>query len=313
MFLCFRFAAYLFKCSLPTRKRPDYVSIVRFSCAKSHEVLLVHSTSPRKGKYSVQFTVCLMPLYFNYSRGYELVEWIELNRILGAERFTVYVKSCASNVEDILKYYKGIGVVDVVQWNLPVDDIHYFGQVAALQDCLYRNKASSRYIVNIDLDEFIIPHKRDVFTWNDIVAKYNRNKSMSFNFRNVFFRKEWLGLAGNYKFSGSALAAKYNMITLLLSEHEAKVFPIGSRSKYIARTALATFLLIHDVRGTGYSVRVPQDVALLHHYRNWSNYSNVEARITDNTVLKKYGVNLTHNVQYTWKQLPNVFLGQTDE
>ena len=253
-----------------------------------------------------------MPLYLNYSRGYELVEWIELNRILGAEKFNIYVESCAPNVQDILRYYNEIGIVEVIQWPLPVErkDIHYFGQVVALQDCLYRNKEASEYIVNVDLDEFIIPHTKDVFTWKGIVNNTDA-KSRSFIFRNTFFRKEWLEKTDANNFTGNDIAEKYNLITLLLSEHETKLFPFGQRSKYFAKTALATSLLIHDVVGAGVPVRVPHDVAMMHHYRNWYNYSNVEKKIKDNTVLQKYGDYLIRNVHDTWNRLPNVSFGLT--
>ncbi|XP_053377892.1 uncharacterized protein LOC128547951 [Mercenaria mercenaria] len=99
--------------------------------------------------YKNRFAVCLSPLYFNYSRAYELAEWIELNRILGAEKFVVYNISTSTNVDQVLGYYSRQGLVNVVQWQLPMRvstypkskepaEIHYFGQTAALNDCLFR-------------------------------------------------------------------------------------------------------------------------------------------------------------------------------
>jgi hypothetical protein len=50
--------------------------------------------------------------------------------------------------------------------NEPVE-IHYFAQLAALNDCLYRNMYVSKYVVFQDLDEFIIPRKQ--LTWTDML------------------------------------------------------------------------------------------------------------------------------------------------
>jgi hypothetical protein len=81
--------------------------------------------------------------YFNYSKAYELVEMIELNRILGAEHFVFYNYSTNSNVNHVLEYYKKMDIVEVLEWNLPMKvdtwpkknepvEIHYFAQLAAL-------------------------------------------------------------------------------------------------------------------------------------------------------------------------------------
>ena len=309
---CFSFTAYLFRCFLPKKKKPLFVSVVYKSCTAPDHFLLVKPTSPARGSYPVQFTVCLMPLYFNYSRGYELVEWIELNRILGAERFTVYVQSSADNVAKILTYYEQQELVELVRWPLPVgkDEIHYFGQVLALQDCLYRNKATSEYVVNLDLDEFVVPHREDLYSWKDIVA--NRSiPTLSFIFKNTFFRKEWLKTNG-HNFTGKEIALEFKLVTLLLHEHETKEFSYGHRSKYFAKTSQADYLIIHEVKGKGKSVFVPSDVALLHHYRNWFDYAAVP-KSNDDTVIHKYGDALLRNVLNTWKQLPNVSLGRTDD
>lgn len=94
-------------------------------------------------QYKYIFSVCLSPLYFQYGRAYELVEWIELNRILGAERFLVYNYSTAINVQQVLDYYSKRGLAEVIQWHVTMRvstfpktkqpiEIHYFGQSAAL-------------------------------------------------------------------------------------------------------------------------------------------------------------------------------------
>lgn len=63
------------------------------------------------------------------------------------------------------------GLVEVIPWSLSEylnvsrkalpkqhpGDIHYFGQIPALNDCLYRYMYKSKYIALHDPDEFILP------------------------------------------------------------------------------------------------------------------------------------------------------------
>lgn len=256
-----------------------------------------------------------MPLNFNYSRAYELVEWIELNRLLGAEKFTIYNYSSAPNVARVLDYYVSLGKVEVVQWRLPivvdtwpkksVPEIHYFGQVGTLQDCLFRNKLESEYIVNIDLDEFIIPREENVNTWPDMINK-SGVKNGIFVFRNTFFRKEWSDT--NRSFENKSIAKKYQLATLLKTRHEARILPHGSRSKYIASTAEVVRLNVHSViAGKQKMTLVNPDTALLHHYRNWLVFDEPEKnKVEDSVIVRKYASKLTEKVDKIWKTLPDV-------
>ena len=48
------------------------------------------------------------------------------------------------------------------------DGVHYYGQIAAENDCLYRYMYKTEYAAFIDLDEFIIP-RGSLRTWDDLV------------------------------------------------------------------------------------------------------------------------------------------------
>lgn len=272
--------------------------------------------------YSRRFTVCLTPLNNDYNRAYELVEWIELNRLLGAEKFTVYNYSSAANVKTVLEHYSAFGTIDIVQWQIPLavetfkantePEIHYFGQLAALQDCLYRNMQESEYLVNIDLDEFIIPKSMDVSTWSELLEQLPANKA-TFMFMNTFFRKEWPNgeLDGHKK----NFAEKFRLVTLLKNKRE-KPFPAGNRSKYITKTSAVARLHVHTVflpSKHGGMKLVSPDVGLLHHYRNWNRFEDADSKgIQDDTIDQKYGDKLIENVVRVWKQLSGVALGNSE-
>lgn len=289
----------MFQCILPSLHRlPTHVSIVPACCKKPLNLLEIAGFKKKYSTYR-KFTVCLTPLNFGYNRDYELVEWIELNRILGAEKIIVYNYSSAKNVQDVLEYYSKQGVTDVVEWNIPVTvdttnpDIHYFGQVAALQDCLYRNKGVSEYVVNLDLDEFIIPHADNTQTWSDMLKQVDKNSSV-YLFRNTFFKKEWNN--SGIDIQNKSLVDRLKLVTLQKLQHERKMFGPSQRSKYIAKTALVSRLMIHQVPGIKQLV-VPADLAYLHHYRNWESKNDPEnSKVLDKTVPNKYGKILLRNV-----------------
>lgn len=306
----------MLQCRTSTHRQPSYVSVVKQSCAPPQNLIPVKGIIP-VARFSRRFTVCLAPLNMNYSRAYELVEWIELNRILGAEKFTVYNYSSAPNIAQVLEYYSKQGLVEIVQWQIPLvvdtwpkkstPEIHYFGQLAMLQDCLYRNKQESEYVVNIDLDEFIIPRGQNITTWSEMIEPLHE-KSDSFIFRNTFFRKEWKDTYED--FPKKKIAKAYRLVTPLKTQREAVILPHGSRSKYITNTAMTYRLQVHSVQSsTGRVKLVPPEVGLLHHYRNWQRYNeSAKVKYNDSIVLTKYGKKLIENVMKTWKMLANTLL-----
>ncbi|KAH3736800.1 hypothetical protein DPMN_043373 [Dreissena polymorpha] len=240
-----------------------------------------------------------MPLHNNYNDSYALVQWIELNRLLGAEKFIVYNYSSASNIGIILDMYKQRNIIEVVQWPIPVNDVHYFGQVAALQDCLYRNKHHSEFVVNEDVDEFIIPQKENISTWAQLIDRLNGG---AFIFRNSFY----LMTSENKTFYNRSFAEMFHLSTLLMSRRERKLWLHKQRSKYIVRTSKATSLMIHEVPTLPSDARetfMSEDDAIVQHFRNSDEHVSTEQAVADVTIRDKYGQQLIANVQRAWENI----------
>ena len=70
-------------------------------------------------------TVCVQPLYNNYSESQDLVEWLELNQILGATKFTIYKDNVSKQVSCVLDYYQDLGVIEVLSWDFEVIFLTY--------------------------------------------------------------------------------------------------------------------------------------------------------------------------------------------
>lgn len=306
-----RYTCAFYTCPVPAGLHPTAVSLMTSECGKPTSSVFVHGAEGDNGN----FTVCVTPLNFNYSKAYELVEMIELNKILGASHFVFYSYSINKNVQKVLEYYKDKGV-EVVPWNLPMNvdtwpkkniqvEIHYFGQLGALNDCLYRNRYKSPYVVFQDLDEFIIPRK--VSNWNEMFQTLPKNKG-SYMFRNTFFRKDWPDTDQN--FTEKLDAQKYKMITILKQSRESKIFPRKHRSKYIVVPKNIDALGIHSVNRfrAGGEQFVEPDVALMHHYRDWENPTDKQPRSNDNRIMA-YKEKLVNNVKNAWEKLKGVPLG----
>lgn len=107
----------------------------------------------------------MKPLHFDYDKALRLIEYIELNFLLGVQHFTFYNHTVGPHVECVLNHYlkqKESPTVDVLEWNLDLrsqKEIRTEGLLAALNDCLYRNMYKYKYLALVDLDEFIIPRK----------------------------------------------------------------------------------------------------------------------------------------------------------
>lgn len=78
-------------------------------------------------------------------------EWIEWHLARGVEKFYIYDNESTDNTREVLKPYIERGVVDYKYWP------GRKRQLPAYDDCLERNRFSSRWIAFIDLDEFIVP------------------------------------------------------------------------------------------------------------------------------------------------------------
>ena len=249
---------------------------------------------------------------FHYDRAHELIEWIELNRILGVDFFTLYNHTTGPAVDKVLNYYSIQGILEVIPWQLPMGvdtwprastpvEIHYFGQLAASNDCLRRNRNRTKYLLVIDLDEFIIPRSEGVITLSQMMKTLPENGA--YIFCNTFFREDWDDTRADFGNKDKAIKLRLN--TLLKLNREAMISPYNSRSKYIVQPHDAEVLGIHQVWSIGRNRvhHVGKEVALLHHYRNWENPNDRKSRVEDRTVLDRFRDVLIDKVTDVWGKL----------
>ncbi|CAL8363806.1 unnamed protein product [Merluccius merluccius] len=156
------------------------VSVVGAPAEKELRYLEVQNREPISDDFPHDFTICISTM-FDFSNVLQLIQSMEMLRLLGVTKVVVYKTSCNAHTQKVLDYYESTGFMDVIAWPLssrlnvsrgwqPADSpgqLHYFGQIAALNDCMYRYMYLSRYIGLHDIDEIIIPQKVD--SWKDLM------------------------------------------------------------------------------------------------------------------------------------------------
>ncbi|KAF2358350.1 Glycosyltransferase family 92 [Trinorchestia longiramus] len=133
--------------------------------------------------------VCVRAMGGGYNNAARLIEFVELQKILGVTFFFFYNYSIGMDMDKVLQFYVNKGDAKVLPWSLPDNlnaGIHSYGQIASQADCHLR---ASRFslVAMLDLDEAFIPKKET----NLIEMVKNMDYYSSYLFSNVFFYDVW--------------------------------------------------------------------------------------------------------------------------
>lgn len=120
-----------------------------------------------KNPGEISFSVCVPPFHGKIPV-LRLVEFVELNRILGAAHFTFYKFGVSREIAQVLTFYQNVGLATVLPWSLTApSDIFEKGEAVAMSDCLYRSMHLFDFVVFLRVNEFIVPHVD--YTWSHLL------------------------------------------------------------------------------------------------------------------------------------------------
>ncbi|KAG2456071.1 YSNK protein, partial [Polypterus senegalus] len=236
---------------------------------------LLNTRESRPPKPLRQFTVCISTM-FRYNNVLQFLQSMEMYRLLGAEKVFIYKTSCSDEVQGLLDFYSREGFAVVFNWTVdsylnesaswkpqPGEELHYHGQTAALNDCLYRNMYASEYVVFIDSDEIIMPSRRD--TWAEMIDFLSliHHPWTVFSFQNHLFPsnrhsqpfdvEEWDDILG------------VNILNHVYREKEQQKF---DPKKIIVTPQACVKISVHEVIEPWIQqIVVDTEVAFLHHCR----------------------------------------------
>lgn len=186
--------SYLITCPIPKKfknQKPTYISLVEKKCDIATNILTVSYNKPNKSEENEEFAVCVKMLDFLHEDwSVRAVEWIEMLRILGANKIFFYTLKVNENMMKVFEYYKQQGTVEVVPITLggyqpnangfrylymysASDEKNYYQrtlhELISLNDCFYKNMYKYKFLSSLDLDEVIVPLKEH--NWTALVDK----------------------------------------------------------------------------------------------------------------------------------------------
>ena len=159
-----RYGLYVVSCAVQdelTTTPPSFVEIsIKLSRKQVHNIVLpVGNTCIKRGRRR-EYGICIPPLFGNIS-AISLIEFLELSQVLGASSFTFYDFETSDNLRKVINYYVDKGLAQLLSWKLPSyisqQEVHYHGQIFAMQECLFRRMNDLKFVAFNDLDEFIVP------------------------------------------------------------------------------------------------------------------------------------------------------------
>ena len=280
----------------PSDLNDTIVSLLSDNNTTYNNAMILHNNIAKPVSYN--FTVCLgRPLYGTVSVNW-LLEWLELNRLFGADKILLHNDSFSSSLDPYIDYYRRIGLVRLLPWHFPghypdidPETLSYYLQQTMLTDCLYRHQRITKYLVVCDLDELIVPRHPSDYTWDQMISRTGCSERVNgYGARHMLFSEEY-----ERQSRSSKEGNRRERVMLDMTTRTSIVSKYYKRAKYIANTFFTTALSIHNIaNGVGDEECVLSvDVAGLHHYRKTipSSRFKVNQRnplVIDKT-LHKYG------------------------
>ncbi|KAM9481895.1 uncharacterized protein Hap1MRO34_009535 [Clarias gariepinus] len=298
-------------CQVPvTCTKPTHVAITSRPVKEDGSSQDIYTLQPVKNqemreKFPYEFAVCISVM-FDYNNVLELVQAMEMFKILGVQKVAIYKTSCDSNVQKVLNYYVKQNFVELIPWDISLyisvsrgfnkavssGQLHYFGQIPALNDCVYRYMYQSRYVSLQDLDELILP--MNVKNWTELLPELKKKyKDIgAFEFENNYFPLSIKDLS--YKYSPNSWK---NVPGVNILEHVVRLSNNGINKyknfKTIVDPRSVLQATVHGLlKYTKGIVWVDSKIARMYHMRNISDeIFNKSSQIQD-THLRDYADSL---------------------
>ena len=184
------FHEYILNCELKTEHLPALVGIVLD--APSEPEFFIPVEHPTKKTKRTGIAACVSVAYW-VIEPYKLVEWLELQRILGIDKVVVYNNSLAPQSARILEQYAKTDFLDFRQSHNFISDpgelTFHLHMSPVINDCMYRYMYQYKNLAMIDFDEIIVPHANNTLTevLKTMERKETYHPARSYVFRNAYF------------------------------------------------------------------------------------------------------------------------------
>jgi hypothetical protein len=295
---------------------PKFVSLQKGSLTFNKQAVKIPIEIPPKPTVKKKLLVCLKAIYIPPNNSLEepltyvpIVEWFELNKILGVDHITAYIHSISTEQARLFHFYVKQGFLDLLSaasppgWN--PTKVLSISRSENINDCLYRNMYAYHKIMIIDTDEFIVPQK-EYSVWNMMVAVAKRlNVNLE---RTIFALRNQIYYTDDPRLQHSLLQTQFAI-------RHRDPEPVTVRAKMILDPNVCFFATSHRcsyvARGAGVITPMAEE-AVMHHYKA-CNTTRVNSRpdncthaieeMTEDTSMQRFGVELEQRVLQILEQL----------
>ncbi|XP_060733426.1 beta-1,4-galactosyltransferase galt-1-like isoform X1 [Tachysurus vachellii] len=286
-------------CKIPEEcPTPEHVAITSKSPKENGLLQYIHAFQPVRNQqkqevFRYEFTVCISAMY-DYENVLLLVQAMEMYRILGVQKVAIYKTNCSNVTQKVLDYYISQDFVELIPWSVSSyinvsrgwrkwespGELHYFGQIAALNDCLYRYMYKSHYVALQDMDEFILP--LNLSNWTELLPELERKygQGVGFEFENNLFPINLKDPKSEYSPDFWKKVPGQNILEYV---HRLRNDPSQFNDfKVIINPRLVFETTVHGLlKSMNGAVRVKPEVARMYHIRKFKK----EGTLTGNPIL----------------------------
>ncbi|CAH1777969.1 unnamed protein product [Owenia fusiformis] len=259
---------------------PILVGLSPSNTTQPERLINVQPFSGAKPKNSIG--ICVSTIYGSLSP-VNFAQFIEYYRGMGVNNFYLYeALNITKDLSKLLTWYEKKGILEYIPWRLPLGDKSYpkrasqdffdnLVQKAGSTDCIYRNYGRHKWMLHVDVDEFIVP-KLDM-TIDQIITRVSNQKNYpqkvsSLRFHHVQF---CIDQAPNNRTDNDKDAE----FDLLFDKYQmsSKPWPMqfwGARTKFLSNPSGVEYVGSHQVTlklKDFKEVNVDPSIATMHHYR----------------------------------------------
>ncbi|KAM3912070.1 beta-1,4-galactosyltransferase galt-1-like [Leptodactylus fuscus] len=286
-------------CKEPQDCNAKYISVHPYTSGKIAQMPLFQIQNRNVKPFSANFTICISTMFGNFNNVLQFIQSMEMYQILGAQRVMVYLNSCSPQMQKAMQYYIARGILEVVDWpihhylraakawhySMEPKEIGYYGQLATLNDCIYRNMYRSKFVLLNDIDEIILPFSHK--SWDTMIESLQRQRPDVgvFLFENNVF-PHTVPVDENFSdISSWKDIPGYNILQYV--HREPNKPPGNSNRKLIVNPRRVIQTSVHNItKAYGGAMKVPQGTAMLYHCRRPEKNLPSTSLIEDKTIWK---------------------------
>ena len=204
---------------------------------------------------------------------------------MGADHIFIYSMEPGPTMTKVMQFYQTRGVLTVLQLPVfPANQSWYFGQTTAINDCHYRVRYNTKFILMHDMDEFVTPLKH--VSYIDMIKSVEKIETAKgakniggFMFQNGFYCKPMMNKTEYTVFRQALHLSDDDLkfvidyeVTLIVEQHMLEFHDFPKRVKTIYLPDKIQYPGIHfpmKLYPNVTKVAVDSAIGFLAHHRRW--------------------------------------------